>query len=500
MEFKDLKLSSEMLETLEKINYKEPSEIQAATIPLALEGKDIIGQAQTGTGKTASFAIPTIEKTIPGQGIQHIILAPSRELAKQIQDEYITLSKNKKIYVTNIIGGVSYDIQRRDIAKNPEILIATPGRLIDHLESKRINIDLKNVKTFILDEADEMLNFGFYKEMIKIAEYLPKKKQTLFFTATFNKKTKELAKQLLDNPEIITISSGLSTNDRVEQKYLILKEKEKLFALYNLLQIYKPKSVILFGRTKRRVDELSDALIKLNIKALGIQGDMRQSQRSAAIRSFREGNIQVLIGTDVLARGIDVEGVDLVINFDLPLETEYYTHRIGRTGRANNKGVAISLVKDSEDKAFQEMLIATSSKAKLIHMPTEEDIILAKEEHLESMLLKMAKQEKTKYTNIAKKIMDSHHAEEIALMLASVLINESMDPGNISLTSEQGIDSQKKSGRSRGNNRNRRSRGNNRGSRDNNGRSSRGNHDRGGNGYSRSSNNGRNSNNRRDRK
>ena len=440
MKFKDLPLSDEMKMTLEKIGYEEATEIQQESIPVALEGKDIIGQAQTGTGKTASFGIPIIEKTIPGAGIQHLVLAPSRELAKQIQEELIKLSSLKRVKVINIIGGVSYDIQRRDLAKNPDIIIATPGRFIDHLESQRMPIDLSKVNTFVLDEADEMLNFGFYKEMIKIGNFLPKKRQTLFFTATFNKKTKTLANELLKDPVDIKVSTGMSTNLIIEQKYVVIKEKQKLSTLFNLLQIYDHKSVIIFGRTRRRVDELSEALIKLGFAAKGIQGDMKQRDRERAMGAFRDGKIKILVGTDVLARGIDIDTVDLVFNFDLPTEMEYYTHRIGRTGRAGKKGTAISFVKDSEQVYFQKLMNMTGSEIEKINRPSDEDMYDIKVKNLDAKLSALLHIGREKYRNVASKISEEYTPEHLGLMLAAAAIKEEANPYNLSLTGEPGAD------------------------------------------------------------
>ena len=372
MNFKDLKLNEVILANLESAGYETPSEIQQKAIPVILDGKDVVGQSQTGTGKTASFALPLLNMTIAGMGIQHVILCPSRELAKQINDEFNKFSKGTGIRIVNIIGGVSYDIQRRDIKRNPDIIIATPGRIIDHLESRRIDIDLSNVKSLVLDEADEMLNFGFHKDILKFNEFLPSEKQAVFFTATFSKRTRQLADELLNNPVNVSVSSGLTTNDRVDQKFVMLKEKQKFVTLYNILQLENHKSAIIFGRTRRRVDELRDSLQRMGIKAAGIQGDMKQSERARAIKNFREGKITVIIGTDVLARGIDVDTIDLVINFDLPTEIEYYTHRIGRTGRAGRKGKAISFVKPSEDFYFNQIMQKTSSKAEEMKRPTDE--------------------------------------------------------------------------------------------------------------------------------
>lgn len=359
MKFNELKLSGAMLEALNNMGFTNASEIQANAIPVILEGKDVIAQAQTGTGKTAAFGIPIVENTEEGKDAQHLILAPSRELAVQIYTEIKRLIGDKNIHVTDIIGGVSYTIQEKNLRRGPNIIVATPGRFMDNYNKGLIKLD--KIKSFTLDEADEMLNFGFYKDIVKIYELLPKNVQTLFFTATFNKKTKELAQSITSNATEIKISSGLSTSAKIEQKMILVKEKDKLTAMVNLLQMINPKGAIIFGRTRRRVDELTEALSSLGFKVVGIQGDMRQRERSQAMQRFRDGHINILVGTDVMARGIDVEQVDYVFNFDLPLEMEYYTHRIGRTGRADKKGTAVSFVKEPELNYFKDIMKQTNS-------------------------------------------------------------------------------------------------------------------------------------------
>ena len=434
MKFKELNLSSELLDTLELIGYKEASPIQQAAIPLALEGRDIIGQAQTGTGKTAAFGIPIIEMTVPDAGLQHVILAPSRELATQIYNELHKISANKGIKIIDIIGGVSYTIQKRALNQKPNIIVATPGRFIDNVDKGLIK--LNNVKTFTLDEADEMLNFGFLKEIMKIKNQLPEKIQTFFFTATFNAKIRKLAGEILNKPESITISKGLSTVDTVEQKYIQLKEKQKLSTMVSLLHMINPKAVVVFGRTRRRVDELSLALKELGFAAVGIQGDMRQRERSNAMENFRKGNVNIIVGTDVIARGIDIDNVDLVINFDLPTEVEYYTHRIGRTGRAGKKGMAISFVKDGEMGYFNEIMKVTGSKSEKWPLPTDKDIAEVKTKMLMDSLQSHLLLGKGRYEKAAQRIAVDYTPEEMGIIIAQIVIGSEVSAHSIKLTGE----------------------------------------------------------------
>jgi len=457
MTFKQLGLSEKMLLGLREIGYKTPSEIQQKVIPIALSGKDVIGQAQTGTGKTAAFAIPMIEKVYSGKGIQALVLAPSRELATQIFNETRKLAVEQQINIVEVIGGISYDIQRKQLNRNPNIIIATPGRLMDHIRTGRIKIDLSNVSMFVLDEADEMLNFGFRDEIIKFSKMLPKDHQTLLLTATFNKKTLALGKDLLNNPATIEVSSGMSSSKTIEQRYIKLKEKSKLNTLVNLLRIIEPEGAIIFGRTKRRADELAKALKELGFKAKAIHGDMRQRERSHAIEKFRKGDLNILIGTDVIARGIDIDKVDVVFNFDLPREIEYYTHRIGRTGRAKSKGLAISFVKESEQGFFNEIMRKTNSKAILSLPPSEKDIADFKVKQLTSELNEYRNKGKSKFSSLATKIGQDYSQRDLELIVAGFFMTKHKNVYDINLTPETNA-----SGKQKSLNRNRRRRGNNR--------------------------------------
>ncbi len=455
MTFKQLGLSVDMLETLTDIGFDKPSAIQEQGIPVALSGKDVIGQAHTGTGKTAAFGIPVIERVSPRGGLQSIILAPSRELAVQIYNELQKLSSHKDINVIEIIGGISYDKQKRDLRKNPEIIVATPGRFIDHMNNGMFN--LSAVSSFVLDEADEMLSFGFLKEIKKISAELPKTKQTLFFTATFNKKIKDLADVILNKPVTIQVSDGLSTSERVEQKMIVLKENQKLRTLVTLLQMLKPQAAMVFGRTRRRVDELSASLVKLGFKAIGIQGDMRQRERSTAMSKFRAGNINILVGTDVMARGIDVDNVDFVFNFDLPSEVEYYTHRIGRTGRAGKKGISVSFVKDTEKGYFRQVMKQTNSEVEEWPLPSDKDIADIREKDLEKDIQNLYHSGKDKFQKIGQNIAAKYTKEELGIIIANQLIGKKASIFDIKLTGEQGVNGKKSN--SRGNGRGNRRRG-----------------------------------------
>lgn len=374
MKFKDMILSADMQKALELAGYEEATEIQEQAIPLALEGKDILGQAQTGTGKTAAFAIPIIENTdVESKEIQHLILAPTRELATQIMAEFNVLGKTKGINVVQIIGGISYDRQRDRLRTKPQIIVGTPGRIKDYLDQGKLKIH--NLKSFTLDEVDQLLSIGFQKDIEKINHMLPRDKQMFFFSATFGPKVLKLSKQMLDNPTEVKVSSGLSSTETVEQAWIVAKENQKYNMLKLFLQIHKPKGAIIFCRTKRGVENLITDLKKDNFKADGIQGDMEQRVRSKVIKNFRDGVFNIVAGTDVLARGIDVGHADYVYNYDLPEEIENYTHRIGRVGRAGRTGIALSFVKPSQVGYMKKILRETNSqRAKEIKLPEQKEL------------------------------------------------------------------------------------------------------------------------------
>ena len=311
MKFNELKnINSELLKSLSEINFETLSPIQEKTIPYALEGFDIIAQAPTGTGKTASFGIPILNNlNSKSNYIEHLVIAPTRELSMQIYNQFIKLGKYLNLKIALIIGGVSYEKQFKELSKKPNIIIGTPGRINDFIKNKKINFD--HIKTFTLDEADELLNMGFKEEIEAIISNLNSDHQSFFFTATFDEKIKNMAKKIVkDDHKNIEISSGLKTSQTITQEYLLVKEKTKFVSLIKLLQYYKPKSLVIFCRTKKRVDELCDALKQLDFDAIGLHGDIAQKNRSFIMNQFRNNKKQILVTTDVAARGIDIHHIE----------------------------------------------------------------------------------------------------------------------------------------------------------------------------------------------
>lgn len=377
MQFKEINLNSNILKAIDDMGFTQMMDIQEEVIPLILEGHDIIGQAQTGTGKTAAFGIPLIQKcSTENDGIEHLIVTPTRELAIQIQTELNKLAKYTKVKVGLIVGGQDYNIERRMLKTNPNIIVGTPGRIVDHLNNKKISF--ANVHTLTLDEADEMLTFGFKEELDTIISSMPKERQSLLFSATLSKDVKLLANKMLKEPKEVLVSSGLETTDSVEQFACFVDESEKLKVFIRFLETLDCDKVLVFGRTKRRADELSTALNASGFNARALHGDLTQKERVNVMNSFRKNQFKVLVATDVAARGLDIEGVSVVFNFDLPQEIEYYVHRIGRTGRAGKTGQSYTLLRKAELAHLELIMKKTNSKIKFIESPTLAEVKDAK--------------------------------------------------------------------------------------------------------------------------
>lgn len=345
--FSEFGLDTKVLRAITEMGFEESTPIQEKTIPLALEGKDLIGQAQTGTGKTAAFGIPLVSRIDPQEEkIVALIMCPTRELAIQVAEEISKLGRFKGIRSLPIYGGQDIVKQIRALKKKPQIIIGTPGRLLDHINRKTIKLD--SVNTVVLDEADEMLDMGFMDDIQSILQLVPSDRHTMLFSATMPENIKRLAKQFLTEPEHVSVIPKQVSAPLIAQAYIEVQEKQKFEALCRLLDMEAPELAIIFGRTKRRVDELSEALQKRGYSAEGLHGDLSQNQRDNVMRKFRDGSIDVLVATDVAARGLDVSGVTHVINFDLPQDPESYVHRIGRTGRAGREGAAWTFVTPRE--------------------------------------------------------------------------------------------------------------------------------------------------------
>ncbi|MGI6605279.1 MAG: DEAD/DEAH box helicase [Firmicutes bacterium] len=345
--FAELGLSASVLQAIADMGFEEATPIQAQAVPAAMADKDIIGQAQTGTGKTAAFGIPLVEKlTSEPSGIQGIVITPTRELAVQVAEELNRIGQFKGIRAVPIYGGQDINRQISALRKRPQIVVGTPGRLLDHL--RRRTIFLGNVRLAVLDEADEMLDMGFIEDIEAILQEAPGERQTMLFSATMPEPIRNLAQRFMKDPRVISVQAKELTVPSIHQAYLEVPERLKFDVLCRLLDIQAPELSIVFGRTKRRVDELAGALSKRGYAAQGIHGDLTQAKRESVLREFKEGATEILVATDVAARGLDISGVTHVYNFDIPQDPEWYVHRIGRTGRAGKAGQAITFVTPRE--------------------------------------------------------------------------------------------------------------------------------------------------------
>ena len=345
--FLALGLAAPLVSALDKIGYAKPTPIQARAIPALLAGRDLIGIAQTGTGKTAAFALPILDRLLanprraPQGGARVLILSPTRELASQIAQSFRDLSQGLNLSIAVVFGGVPHGAQIRALARGLDVLVATPGRLVDHLDAMVAN--LKGVEYFVLDEVDRMLDLGFIKPIRRVVRDLPAKRQNLFFSATMPSDIRRLAGELLRNPVEVAVTPVAKTADRVEQRVIFVDEPRKRDMLVELFKDEAMARAIVFTRTKRGADRVARALGEAGVDALAIHGNKSQGQRERALAAFRGGAARALVATDIAARGIDIDGVTHVVNFELPEVAEAYVHRIGRTARAGREGVAISL-------------------------------------------------------------------------------------------------------------------------------------------------------------
>jgi len=374
IQFSDFHLSREIGKAIEDMGFEEPTPIQALAIPLIQSGHDVTAQAQTGTGKTAAFGIPLIEKIDAShRTVQAIVLCPTRELAIQIAEEFSELLTHlPRITVLPVYGGQPIDRQLRALHSGVHIVIGTPGRVMDHLRRRTLSLDA--VSTVVLDEADQMLDMGFRDDIELILKKIPQKRQTLLFSATLPQPIIDISKRFMNKPEFVRVEYAELTVPQTEQSYIEVKEREKLDVLCRLIDIADPHLLIIFCNTKRRAEELAGKVKARGYRAEELHGDLKQSQRDRVMGGFRKGTIEILIATDVAARGIDVEDVDMVINYDVPQDVEYYVHRIGRTGRAGKSGKAITFVAPKDFTKLREIQHYAKIQIPRIPIPTQSDV------------------------------------------------------------------------------------------------------------------------------
>ena len=380
MLFSELGLSQEILRAVEEIGFEEATEIQSKTIPLLLEGKDVIGRSHTGTGKTAAFGIPAVSMIGKNDRntVRVLILCPTRELAMQACDELDKFAAHMPwVRTCAVYGGADIERQIMRLKRGVNIVVGTPGRVMDHINRKTLKLD--NLSTIILDEADEMLNMGFREDIELILGYVPEERQTVLFSATMPEPIMAITEQYQRDPVVVGVEQKSRTVDSVEQYFFEVPMGRKTDALQTLLLAYEPKLSMVFCNTKRMVDELTEQLVSKGFKAAGLHGDMKQQSRTQVLNAFKSGRLNILIATDVAARGIDVDDVDAVFNYDIPQDNEYYIHRIGRTGRAGKTGVAYTIA-SGRRQVTELMEIARYIKAYIQRkeLPTREEIVAAK--------------------------------------------------------------------------------------------------------------------------
>ena len=374
LRFKDLNISSEIQRAVKDMGFEEATPIQSLAIPHVLEGKDVTGQAQTGTGKTAAFGIPILETVDPSnKDLQAVILCPTRELAIQVAEEMKKLSKYmRKIGILPVYGGQPIERQIKALKKGVQVIIGTPGRVMDHM--RRGTIDMGSVRMLVLDEADEMLDMGFREDIEFVLDYIPDERQILLFSATMSPDILYITRRYQEAPEFLKVVPKELTVPEIKQVYFEVKEKMKLDVLSRLLDINDFKLSLVFCNTKRRVDKLVNHLQIRGYAADGLHGDMSQRQRDNVMSKFRSGNIEILVATDVAARGIDVDNVEAVFNFDVPNDDEYYVHRIGRTGRAGKSGIAFTFVSGKEVYQLRDIMRYTKTKIEQQQIPSASDV------------------------------------------------------------------------------------------------------------------------------
>ena len=428
MLFNELNLPEEILRAVEDMGFSEATEIQSKAIPVMLEGKDLVGKSNTGTGKTAAFGIPAAVSVTRGgkNGVEVLILCPTRELAMQACKEIEKFSAYMPwVKPCAVYGGAAMDKQISELRRGANIVVGTPGRVMDHIGRKTLKLD--NLRTIVLDEADEMLNMGFREDIETILSFVPEERQTVLFSATMPPPIMAITKEYQNDPVVIKVESKARTVDTIEQKYFEVPMGRKTDALKLLLIAYEPKLSMVFCNTKKMVDELTEALVSKGFKAAGLHGDMKQASRTQVLSAFKSGSINVLIATDVAARGIDVEGVDCVFNYDLPQDNEYYIHRIGRTGRAGKSGAAYTII--SGRKQFYELKnIASFIKADIARaeLPGRDEIVARKAAHVNEKILSAV--ESGKYESCradVQKLMESGlSAEDIAVALLGMRLSK----------------------------------------------------------------------------
>ena len=427
--FTDLGLDARVLAALEEVGYEKPSPIQEQTIPLLLEGHDVVGLAQTGTGKTAAFALPALSRMAEladingvSRDTQVLVLAPTRELALQVAEAFSSYATHMEDFtVLPIYGGSPYGPQLAGLRRGAQVVVGTPGRVIDHLEKG--SLDLSNLQYLVLDEADEMLRMGFAEDVEKILEGTPDSKQVALFSATMPNSIRKIAQQYLSDPTEIRVKAKTTTSANITQRYMQVMHSHKLDAMTRVLEVENYDGIIVFVRTKKETEEVADKLKARGFAAAAINGDIPQQLRERTVDALRDGRIDILVATDVAARGLDVERISLVVNYDIPHDTESYVHRIGRTGRAGREGAAILFVTPREKYMLRQIEKATRQKVEPMHMPTAEAVNETRKQRFAQQITETIESEDLSFFRQIIEDYENEHdttAEDIAAALAVI--------------------------------------------------------------------------------
>jgi ATP-dependent RNA helicase DeaD len=422
--FEALGIDPEILRAVNEVGYEEPTQVQRQTIPILFEGRDLLAQSQTGTGKTAAFAIPLIQQVdVDDRSVQGLVLVPTRELAVQVAETVHKLGRYRQISDLPIYGGQPYDRQLRALARGVQIVVGTPGRVMDHM--RRGTLDLSAIRMLILDEADQMLDMGFIEDIEFVLDHVPEERQIALFSATLPPRIRALAKQYMHDPATVSISQERITVPEVVQQYVEVSRQGKLDALTRILDMELPESAIVFVRTKRETDELGEALIGRGYGAEVIHGDLSQGQRDRAITAFRDGRSDLLVATDVASRGLDIPDVSHVINYDIPVDPEAYVHRIGRTARAGKTGTAITLVTPRERGLLKTIERLTRIRLKRVPIPTATDIAERRAQVLRETLRHAIENDNLEpYLLMVEELADEYDLAQVAGAAIKLMLDE----------------------------------------------------------------------------
>ncbi|HWI50729.1 MAG TPA: DEAD/DEAH box helicase [Symbiobacteriaceae bacterium] len=439
--FSTLGIDPAILKALDAMGFEEPSPIQAQAIPLLLTGRDVIGQAQTGTGKTAAFAIPLLQRVSPdAQRPQALVLAPTRELALQVAEEVAKIGRHMRVRELAVYGGSPIDRQIRALRAGVQVVIGTPGRVMDHIERGTLKLD--QIRMFILDEADEMLDMGFVEDIESIMSHLPADRQTVCFSATMPDPIVRITRRYMKDPVRVSVAQQEVFAPQIEQAYFEIRERDKVDVLTRIIDHEAVSRGIIFCRTKRGCDDLASALQARGYMAEAIHGDLNQAQRNRVLTRFKEGQIELLIATDVAARGIDVENVTHVINYDIAQSPEDHVHRIGRTGRAGKEGTAFTLVHPRETRYMKVVERVTKTRIPLRRVPTATDVAERALDQLSDrigMMVGQGASQDPRFMDMAMKLLEQHDPQQlVASLVAGMAESRSAGGGLAGATAPEG--------------------------------------------------------------